>query len=81
MLIKINLPKDESGYETGNGEGCWAEIDGDALEAYDADGYGSFTATLDNFSIYWPLGAGDEVPIELRGKNRPVVPIGWLMSK
>lgn len=80
--IKVNLPADAESYERGNGEGCWAVINGDAVMAYEDDGLGSYTATLENDSIYYPgLGVGDVVPIEMRGEYRPVVPYGWLQER
>lgn len=78
--IKVNLPEDFEDYESGNGEGCWAQIDGEAIEAYENDERGNYTATLDNDSYSWNVKHGTQVPIELRGEYRPVVPIAWLRA-
>ena len=86
MHVKINLPDSRESYESGNGEGCWAIIEGAAATAYEEDGRydpetgaGLYKAILDNDSWYYPgLVHGTEVPIEMRGPSRPVVPIAWL---
>lgn len=41
----------------------------------------AYTAILDNDSVYYPeLVHGTEMPIEMRGENRPVVPYSWLVK-
>ena len=54
----------------------------DVKKAYDTDEEGtSYTAILDNDSVYYPaLIHGTEIPIEMRGENRPVVPYNWLIN-
>ena len=80
--IKVNLPNNEANYLSGNGEGCFALVDEKTKIDYDNDKKGKgYTAILDNDSIYYPgLMAGTEIPIEMRGKNRPVVPYQWLVE-
>ena len=79
-MIKVNLPEDESTYLSGNGEGVFAEISAEDYEKYAADCYLEvFDATIANDSIYYPgLVCGMKIPIETRGKHRPVVPYEWL---
>ncbi len=80
--IKVNLPASQEAYNGGNGEGVWCLVTKDVKKAYDADEEGtSYTAILDNDSVYYPaLTHGAEIPIEMRGKNRPVVPYNWLAN-
>ena len=80
--IKVNLPHDEDSYRDGCGEGCWAIASEEVKQLYDQDAAGSgYTVTLDNNSVYYPgLKAGTDVPIELRGPNRAVVPLEWLIE-
>lgn len=78
--IKINLPTSWEGYENGYGEGCWALCDNEVKKAYDTNEDGtSYECLLDNDSDEYPyLFHGTTVPIEMRGRNRPVVPYNWL---
>lgn len=78
--IKVNLPASEDAYILGNGEGVFALAEPDAKHAYDTDEENTvYTVTLDNDSCYYPkLKHGALIPIEMRGKNRPVVPYEWL---
>lgn len=80
--IKVNLPRDEASYLDGCGEGCWAIATEEVKQLYDQDATGSgYTVILDNDSIYYPeLKSGTEIPIELRGPNRAVVPLKWLVE-
>lgn len=80
--IKVNLPASQEAYNRGNGEGVWVLVTEDVKKAYDTDEEGtSYTAILDNDSVYYPkLLHGTEMPIEMRGKNRPVVPYSWLIN-
>lgn len=80
--IKVNLPSNKGNYKSGNGEGCWALVDDETKEAYDNDvESGEYKAILDNDSFYYPgLLAGKEIPIEMRGEFRPVVPYQWLVD-
>lgn len=82
QYIKINLPSNEESYKSGNGEGCWALVEEDTYKAYELDETGDgYKAILDNDSFYYPgLMAGIEIPIEMRGTNRPVVPYNWLVE-
>ena len=79
-LIKVNIPPDREWYERGNGEGCFFIVDDRTKEAYDRDETGGgFVGILDNDSLYYPgLMHGEQLPIEMRGKKRPVVPIDAL---
>lgn len=82
-LVKVNLPDSQESYEHGNGEGCFARLIGaEACEAYWADAEsGDYQALLDNDSWYYPgLKHGTTVPVEMRGRNRPVVPLKWLQD-
>ena len=80
--IKVNLPNSEEKYIAGNGEGVWCLVDEDTKRAHDENETGGgYTAILDNDSLYWDgLKHGVEMPIELRGDYRPVVPFGWLAA-
>ena len=80
--IKVNLPSNEKNYLSGNGEGCWVLVNEDAFKAYENDENDTtYNGILDNDSIYYPgLLAGTEIPIETRGKCRPVVPYSWLLE-
>ena len=80
--VQVNLPDTAEHYESGNGEGCWADLEGAAREAYEHDACGGrYEAVLRNDSIYYPgLACGTVVPIEMRGANRPVVPYAWLVE-
>lgn len=80
--IKVNLPASQEAYNSGNGEGVWCLVTEDVKKAYDTDEEGtSYTAILDNDSVYYQaLIDGTEMPIEMRGKNRPVVPYNWLIK-
>lgn len=82
MEIKANIPADRTEYENGNGEGVFVIIDGEALEAYESDATGGgYTGILDNDSFnYSDLTHGAIVPLEMRGANRPVIPLEWLKS-
>lgn len=79
--IKVNLPASQEAYNRGNGEGVWALVTQETKKAYDSDETGkAYTAILDNDSVYYPeLVHGTEMPIEMRGENRPVVPYSWLV--
>lgn len=81
-IIKVNLPSSEEAYESGNGEGCWCIADSKVSEAYNNDEEkGTYEVILDNDSVYYPgLMAGKKIPIEMRGEQRPVVPISWLVK-
>lgn len=80
--IKVNLPASQEAYNRGNGEGVWCLVTEDVKKAYDEDEEGtSYTAILDNDSVYYPeLVHGTEMPIEMRGEYRPVVPYNWLID-
>ena len=81
--IKVNLPSNEASYQSGNGEGCWALVSSAVKDIHDQENeVGTiYTAILDNTSIYYPgLDAGMQIPIELRGHYRPVVPLSWLVE-
>lgn len=80
--IKVNLPATEGDYITGNGEGVFILVDAATKEAHDSDATGAgYTGILDNDSIYYKsLQHGAQVPLEMRGACRPVVPFGWLLK-
>ena len=75
--IKANIPHSREEYEIGAGEGCFFLVSEDVKAAYDKDEAGTvYTGILDNDSIYYPgLNHGAELPLEMRGNMRPVVPI------
>ena len=79
-FIKANIPFNEEGYEHGFGEGCFFIVDDRTKEAYDRDETGGgFVGILDNDSWHYiGLVHGEQLPLEMRGKNRPVVPIDAL---
>lgn len=82
--FKVNLPYDEKEYKEGNGEGVFVQVPFLTAVAYHLDLTSPrlFVGVLDNDSVYYKgLKAGDKIPFELRGKNRPVVPIDFLNSK
>ena len=78
--IKANLPPTLEDYERGCGEGCWFIVDERTKAAYDNDEAGTgFFGTLANESLYFPgLSQGERLPLEMRGKKRPVVPFDAL---
>ena len=80
--IKANLPTSESQYETGNGEGVFVLVTPEVKAAHDSDEAGTtYTGILDNDSYYYiGLKHGAEIPIEMRGECRPVVPFYWLIE-
>lgn len=81
--IKANLPGSPEAYEQGTGEGCYFLVTDDVKAAYDRDEAGTaYTGILDNDSIYYPgLTHGTELPIEMRGDRRPVVPYEYLSTR
>ena len=81
-IIKVNLPANKRDYIAGNGEGVFVQVDSKTKADYDSDKAGAgYIGTLDNFSYkYKGLKPGQEIPLELRGKNRPVVPLEWLFE-
>lgn len=83
-FIKCNLPPDPVSYEHGAGEGCFFIVDDETKAAYDADEEKSdrlYCGILDNDSFYYlGLYHGERLPLEMRGKMRPVVPIKYLQE-
>lgn len=81
-FFKVNLPDSEKSYLSGNGEGVWVICDDETRKAYNQDEEGTtYKVTLDNDSTYYPkLRWGTEIPIEMRGVNRPIVPYQWLID-
>ena len=80
--IKANIPANADEYKTGNGEGVFVKIDGEALAAYNENKTGAgYTGIINNDSWNYPgLTHGETVPLELRGENRPVIPLQWLID-
>jgi hypothetical protein len=78
--IKVNFPESEADYIRGSGEGMWVLVDDEGKRAYDLDYSGvEYQGILDNDSFCWNgLEHGCQVPIEMRGDMRPVVPFDWL---
>ena len=78
--IKANLPGSPEAYESGNGEGCFFLVPPEVRKAYDNDEAGTiYEGVIDNESIYFPgILPGDLLPLEMRGKNRPVVSYDYL---
>ncbi len=76
-FIKVNIPPNEEAYKNGNGEGCFFIVDEETKAAYDRDETGGgYFGILDNNSLYYKgLEHGERLPIEMRGKKRPVVPL------
>lgn len=74
QYIKVNFPRNEESFKSGNGEGMWVLVDDEISKAYSLDAAGEVCfGTLDNDSVYYPaLKAGERVVFELRGDNRPV---------
>lgn len=81
--IKVNLPANEEAYINGNGEGVYVLVDPEVKKAYDTDEAGTvYSGILDNDSIYYPgLKHGEQIPLEMRGQNRPVTPLNWLVER
>ena len=81
--IQCNLPLTEEDYRSGNGEGVWVIVDSETKQAYDQDAEGSgYRGILDNDSYNYPgLCHGEEVEIEMRGENRPVIPLSFLKGR
>ena len=80
--IKVNMPDNAEGYERGNGEGVFVLVDEQTKRAHDNDEEsGIYFGVLDNDSFYWPgINHGEIIPFEMRGNNRPVVPLAWLVE-
>ena len=80
--IKVNLPATEEAYINGYGEGVFMLVSEEVKKAYDDDEAGTlYKGILDNDSFYYKgLYAGEELPVEMRGENRPVVPYSWLID-
>lgn len=80
--VKANIPANAAEYERGNGEGVFVAIDGETLEAYNENKTGGeYIGSLDNDSWNYPgLTHGTTIPLEMRGENRPVVPLQWLIE-
>lgn len=72
--IKVNFPRTEENFFTGNGEGMWVEVEDSIAEKYDNNESNiMFYGTLANDSVYYrDLKVGARVLFELRGTNRPV---------
>ena len=81
--IKGNLTYDSNSYASGNGEGCFFLVEDDVKAAYDNDDeHGVYWGVLDNDSLYFiGLEHGERLPLEMRGKCRPVVPFGYLRDR
>lgn len=81
--IKVNIPTTEEEYEKGHGEGCWFLVNEETKKAYEEDVEGgTYNGILDNEPIEHPmLKLGDLLPIEMRGKKRPVVSLKELKKK
>jgi len=80
--IKVNLPATEEAYIHGYGEGVFMLASEEVKKAYDDDEAGTlYKGILDNDSLYYKgLYAGEELPVEMRGEKRPVVPYSWLID-
>ena len=80
--IKANLPATEQDYLQGCGEGVFIIVTPEIKEAYNNDEAGTiYSGTLDNDSIYYKgLTHGEQIPFEMRGELRPVVPLSWLQE-
>ena len=80
--IKANIPASMESYRSGNGEGCYFLVTEEVKRAYDQDEDNTnYVGILANDSLYYPeLKAGAEVPLEMRGSFRPVVPYEWLQK-
>ena len=78
--IKANLPDSPEAEERGNGEGCFFLVPPEVKKAYDSDEAGTlYEGVIDNESVYFPgILPGDLLPLEMRGKNRPVVSYDYL---
>ena len=81
--IKVNLPLTERDYSAGNGEGVWVLVDPKTKEAHDRDAAGAgYAGILCNDSCYYPgLKAGEMLPFEMRGENRPVADFYGFLEK
>lgn len=73
--IKINIPRTEEDFISGNGEGVWVLVEDDVHEKYHNDYVGGiFYGILHNDSVYFKeLKFETKVPFTMRGKNRGVV--------
>lgn len=81
-FIKANLTCSQEAYIHGAGEGCFFIVSEDVKAAYDNDEAGTtYTGILDNDSCYFKgLYHGEELPLEMRGEKRPVVPYDYLIK-
>lgn len=82
-LIKANLTYSEESYEVGCGEGCWFFVTPEGKRAYDDDSEDwTGLGVLQNDSFYYEgLHVGEVLPLESRGRNRPVVPYRYLAER
>ena len=80
--IKANLPANQTSYEEGSGEGVFILVTPEVKAAYDNNETGgNYEGILDNDSMYYPeLKHGARIPLEMRGNNRPVCPLNWLLD-
>lgn len=80
--IKTNIPSNEEDYRQGNGEGCFFLVDDKTMAAYEKDEEKSgkaYFGILDSVPFsYGGLQPGMRLPLEMRGENRPVVPLSYL---
>jgi len=76
--IKVNLPENGKGYNSGNGEGVWAvactkEDNKVSISEFTTDYKKEFYVFICNSSLYHPkLEWGSKVRCENRGSNRAV---------
>lgn len=71
--IQVNLPSTAEDFENGNGEGMFACATEETYQEWDSNGEGIHFVKLLNDSVYYPgLSWGTIIPVELRGKDRPV---------
>ena len=83
QYIKVNFPRNNENYISGNGEGMWVIVDDETEKKYSDNEKGTLCfGTLDNDSTYYPeLKAGTKVTFELRGENRPVAVIDGFLEQ
>lgn len=74
--LRAFIPLTEKEYKKGYGEGCYFIVSAEVKAAYDKEETGTtYKGILDTDSMHYPeLKQGQELPLEMRGIDSPIVP-------
>ena len=80
--FKLNLPKDKTSYDNGNGEGVWAVVTNQELkDKIEEDEVCTFYAYNSNDSIYYPgIVGGTRIHCECIPGHRPIAILNELQD-